>query len=212
MFRSALRWLVLVIGTPLLVAACAGTPAWAPDEEVARARYVHDGPAELVLYTMISNRTGQGGHTGLMINGGQRVLFDPAGSWRHSRAPERNDVFYGFTPTMERFYVAYHARETWHLVVQRIEVSPQIADMAIRLAEAAGPVPNGYCAQATSRLLRQLPGFEGLPQTFHPVRLSTAFGALPGVSTETIFSDLPDSAVPERLAAQELRAQALLHQ
>lgn len=211
MVGAILRRTLLALLAPLLLAAC-GTPAWAPDEDVARARYVHNGPTELVLYTMVNNRTGQGGHTGLMINGSQRVLFDPAGSWRHSHAPERNDVFYGMTPTMERFYIAYHARETWHLVVQRIEVPLAVADRAIRLAEQAGPVPNAYCTQSTSRILRQLPGFESLPQTFHPVRLSTAFGALPGVTTDHIYSDLPDDAVPERLRAQELRAEALLQE
>jgi hypothetical protein len=207
--RARLARLIALLILPLALAACAGERVWAPDDAVTRAAYVHDGQTELVLYTMVNNETGQGGHSGLMINGSQRVLFDPAGSWYHRTAPERNDLFYGMTPRMEEFYVAYHARETYHVVVQRIPVSRQVADMAIRLAAEAGPVPNAYCANSIARILRQLPGFEGIPQTFFPVRLSDAFAELPGVTSDRIYSDLPDDAPSVRLTAQEQRAAQL---
>lgn len=204
--------LAILLLLPLALAGCAGERVWAPDDAVTRAAYVHDGPSELVLYTMVNNETGQGGHSGLMINGSQRVLFDPAGSWYHRTAPERNDLFYGMTPRMEEFYVAYHARATYHVVVQRIAVPREVADLAIRLAAEAGPVPNAYCANSISRILRQLPGFADVPQTFFPVRLSEGFGAFPGVSTDRIYSDLPDDAPSVRLTGQEERAAQLLAQ
>jgi hypothetical protein len=208
--RARLSRLIALLILPLALAACAGERVWAPDDAVTRAAYAHNGPNELVLYTMVNNETGQGGHSGLMINGSQRVLFDPAGSWYHRTAPERNDLFYGMTPRMEEFYVAYHARATYHVVVQRIAVSREVADFAIQLASEAGPVPNAYCANSITRILRQLPGFESIPQTFFPVLLSEAFAELPGVTSDRIYSDLPDDAPSVRLTVQEERA-AQLH-
>lgn len=200
--RHRVARVVALILLPLALAACGGERVFAPDEDVTRALYVHDGPTEITLYTMVSNRTGQGGHSALLINGSHRVLFDPAGSWWHRTSPERHDVFYGITPTLEAFFIDYHARETYHVVIQRVSVPPQVAEQAIRLAERAGPVPNAYCANAVSGLLRELPGFETLPRTFFPVTLSEAFGRLPGVRTERVFDDSPDASPEERLAAQ----------
>ena len=91
-----------------LIAACLGLAVLggcgaAPDrtryddlEVVQRAAYRHDGPPALTLYTMVSNKTGAGAHTSLMINGSQRVIFDPAGSVQHPDIAERGDVLFGF--------------------------------------------------------------------------------------------------------------------
>ena len=76
-----------------LLAACANdtgidnTPA-----EVAAAAYVAPGPRSITLMTMINNRTGSGGHTALLVNGSQQVIFDPAGSFRDPRVIERGDA------------------------------------------------------------------------------------------------------------------------
>ena len=61
-----------------------------------------------------------------MINGSQRVIFDPAGTVRLSAVPERGDVLYGISPKVADFYARAHARETFHVVIQEIEVSPDI--------------------------------------------------------------------------------------
>jgi len=58
---------------------------------IAAVAYRDPGPATLTLYTMVNNRTGRGGHTSLMINASERVIFDPAGSFRADKVPERND-------------------------------------------------------------------------------------------------------------------------
>ncbi|WP_323783705.1 hypothetical protein, partial [Leisingera sp.] len=150
------------------------------------------GPPALTLYTMINNRTGRGGHASLMINASERVIFDPAGSFYASVVPERNDVLYGITPAVEQAYRGAHARSTFHVVVQRIEVTPEQAQKAYRLAVANGPVPGAYCAQATIGILQQIPGFESLNRTFYPEKLSAQFGQLPGVVTERYYEN--DSA------------------
>ena len=76
------------------LAGCAGTAAsvWAPDEAVARARYVHEAPPSITLITVVNNTTGGGAHSALLINADERVIFDPAGTWHHPQLPERNDV------------------------------------------------------------------------------------------------------------------------
>ena len=56
-----------------LVAGCAVNEDTSSDEDIRQATYVHDGPPRLTLYTMVSNDTGAGAHTSLLINGSQRV-------------------------------------------------------------------------------------------------------------------------------------------
>jgi hypothetical protein len=155
-FRALMRP-VLALGLALGLAACAAEEVWAPDEVVSQARYVPSGPAKIQLLTMISNRNGSGGHSALLIDGPERVLFDPAGSWRHPMAPERNDVIYGVSPQLYDFYMDYHARETYHVVVQELDVSPGQAAALIELVEALR-VHLGGSPFALGLLARQLAG------------------------------------------------------
>lgn len=165
------------------LAACGAEPIWAPDEAVARARYVSPEPPSITLFTVVKKTSGEGAHSGIMINGSQRVLFDPAGTWHHPRLPERNDLFFGITPQMKAFYIDYHARETYDVIEQRIYVSPQIAELAIARAQAYGAVPKAFCSNSVSDILRGIPGFESIPRTFFPMRISRAYGQL-GVDYE----------------------------
>jgi len=195
------RLFVLLI-LPLALAACGAEPKWAPNDEVQQAIYHHDGPASITLFTVISNRSDEGAHSGLMINGSQRILFDPAGTWWHRTIPERNDVHYGITPRVLAFYEDYHTRETYRTVVQTIQVSPEVAEAALREAQSYGAVPKAYCSQSVSTILSRLPGFEGFKTSFWPKKTMRQFGELPGVTSETIYDDDADDN-KRLLAAQQ---------
>tara|TARA_R110002096_G_scaffold47539_27_gene126810 strand:- start:1027 stop:1641 length:615 start_codon:yes stop_codon:yes gene_type:complete len=179
--------ILLALAALLTLAACGSAePKWAPDKAVAEARYQAPGPKTITLFTVLSTRNGSGAHAGLMINGSQRVMFDPAGTWYHPSVPERNDVHFGMTPKMVDFYIDYHARETFDVIEQTIEVSPEVAEIAMSRAMAYGAVPKAQCTRSISYILRGVPGFENLPQTWFPKKLMNAFGQLPGVKTRKI--------------------------
>jgi len=188
-----MRHLLIILLLPLLLSACGADHVWAPDDAVKAAAYRADGPPSITLFTAINNRSNQGGHSGIMINASQRVIFDPAGTWWHRTVPERNDVLYGITPQMEKFYIDYHARVTYRVVRQTIVVSPEVAEQALRLVQANGSVPKTFCANATSAILRQLPGFESIPHSFFPAKVMRAFGKLPGVTTKVIYDNDSDN-------------------
>lgn len=183
-----MRPLFLCLVAVLFIAGCGAESKWAPDDVVARAAYVHDGPPSITLFTVLSNRSNNGAHTGLLINGSQRVMFDPAGTWMHPYVPERNDLHFGVTPKMVAFYIDYHARVTYRVVEQTIVVTPQQAEIAMQRAMAYGAVPKSQCAKSTSAILQGVPGFESMPATWSPEKLMKAFGRLPGV-TERTFTD-----------------------
>ncbi len=187
MLRAVLALLALVT-----LAACGAEPKWAPDEQVQAARYVHDGPNEVTLFTVINNRSGSGAHSGLMINDSERIMFDPAGTWNHPRVPERNDVHFGITPRIVNFYIDYHARETYRVVEQTVAVSPGVAALLVQRVKAYGAVPKAQCTTAISSVLRGVPGFESLPRTPFPKRLMEAFEDLPGVRSRTIYDEDAD--------------------
>ncbi len=180
------------LAAALMVLAGCGTSVMAPDAEVARRAYASDGPSSLTLYTVINNRNEDGAHTALLIDGSQRVLWDPAGSFYHPAAPEQNDLLYGFTPTIQLVYEDYHARETFRIVKQTVPVSRAVADKAMRLAAQAGPAWPATCSIKTTGILRQLPGFGSIPSAWYPKRTMRAFADLPGVATRTVTDDDAD--------------------
>jgi hypothetical protein len=179
-----MRWICL--GLVALLAACSAPVPNASPERVRAAEYVHDGPPEIALLTMVNNRSGEGAHSALLINGSQRVIFDPAGTVQHELLIERDDVLFGMTPKMVDFYVRAHSRITHHVVVQKIPVTPEVAEQALQLALNNGPVPSAFCANSTSKLLAQLPGFDTISTTMFPRSLMEQFGTLPNVTASTV--------------------------
>lgn len=183
-----LSGLVVALG----LAACGAEPKWAPQAEVDAVRFVSEEPPSITLYTVVNTRTGSGAHSAILVNASERVIFDPAGTWYHPRLPERNDVHFGMTDKAVAFYLDYHTRITYNTIEQKIYVSPQVAELVLAKVKAYGAVPKAMCTQANSSILRGVPGFEGLPQTFYPKKLSEAFGRLPGVTTRVITDDDAD--------------------
>ena len=185
---------VLLLCVLALTACGAAEPTWAPNELVARQRYVHDGPPRLTLFTVINNKSGSGGHSALMVNApSQRAIFDPAGTFHHPHLPERNDVVFGMSDPAVTFYKDYHARVSWHVVEQSIDVSPQVAELVLAKIQSYGAVPKAQCASSVSNILRTVPGFQSVPRSQFPKRLMAWFednGAGPGTR---FYDDSPDN-------------------
>ncbi|MDO7556727.1 MAG: hypothetical protein MUR46_02820 [Loktanella sp.] len=193
-----------ILGAPLALAACGGgDPIWAPDDVVNAKIYRGTGQKSITLYTMINVWSGNGAHSSLLIDASQRVMFDPAGSFKHETIPERNDVLFGISPRVEEFYVSYHARQTYYVEGQRILVSDEIAERALQLVMANGAVPKSACALAVSKVLRDIPGFENIRRTISPTRIRDDFAKIPGVVT-TIYRE--DDADDKSIAAAQIDA------
>lgn len=184
------------MGLPLALSACTGQEVWAPDDLVSQSIYRAPGQNYLTLYTMKNIRDDAGAHSALLINASQRVLFDPAGSWSQDVMPERNDVLFGVSPRLEDYYVSFHARVTFYVVGQKVPVAPEVAEQAFNLALQAGPVFQSSCARVTSRILRELPGFESIGRTWFPNSIAEDFARLPGVQTrEYRENDADDKSI-----------------
>ena len=190
------RRVFLLSAAGVALSACTNDAPKIPDsglERVAGAVYRHDGPPETVLFTMISNESGSGAHTSLLINASQRVIWDPAGSFRAEQIVERGDVVFGASPLLEDVYTRFHARKTYHVVVQRMPVSADVAEELLQRALSLGNQKPATCASSTSSLLNSVQGFPDVPQTMFPNKLMEAFAELPGVTTRRFYeTDDPD--------------------
>ncbi|MGI9391642.1 MAG: hypothetical protein ACR2O1_16415 [Boseongicola sp.] len=189
-------WHHVAIGLlPFILAACGGPaePVWAPDNTVQSAVYKHEGPPKITIFTVVNVKSGSGGHSGLLINGDQRLLFDPAGTFKLPSAPERNDVHFGVTERVLNVYVDYHARQSWNVRAQEIEVTPQQARMLTQLVQQYGAVPKAQCTLSITRILKQVPGFERISVTYFPNSLSKELEQFSGVKTKLITDDDADS-------------------
>ena len=183
-----MRIVAIALVSALALSGCIKETAhYASDKMVRDVAYVHDGPPRISLYTMVNNESGAGAHSALVINASQRVIFDPAGTIKHDVFIEQDDVLYGATPSVLEFYTRAHARKTHHVVIQDLDVSLEIAERALRLVRSNGPVTSAFCASASSAILRQIPGFEGIGQTMFPNRLAADFAKIKGVREQKLY-------------------------
>lgn len=180
--------LVLTVCLLVVLSACAKS-VWAPDDAVARAAYASDKAPSITLVTVINNGSGSGGHSGLIVNASQRVAYDPAGNFQAEGMAERNDVVYGMTPPMLKAYYSFHARKEWHVITQTVNVSPEVAETALHMAQENGAAAGGFCSNAVSVLLRKIPGFESVPHSLYPKQTMKNFAKLPGVVTDKLYED-----------------------
>lgn len=199
----------LVIGLAIMavLAGCAvDQNPDSSDEQVASAAFRAPGPRSMTLVTVVNNRTGAGGHTALVVNGSEQVIFDPAGSFRDSRVVEKGDVLYGMTPGWVQAFKSAHARNTHHVVSQTVTLTPAQAEQALNLVRSNGGVAGAYCASATSAILAGIEGFGGIERTFYPVKLMDQFATFPGVRTDKRYENDAGNVIDAVTAAEAARS------
>lgn len=174
----------------LVLAACGADPRFDPQPQVDAARFIAGGPTYITLYTGINDRNGSGAHSALLINASERVLFDPAGTFEHPKAPIQHDVHFGMTDALVATFLDYHARdsatEKFHVIERTLIVPPETAELIMQRVKAYGPVPKSACANSISSILRDIPGFESIRVTWFPIQLGKNFAELPGVTTRIV--------------------------
>lgn len=185
------------------LAACGGPaePRWAPDAQVNAARYAHSGPPSITLYTMMNSESGAGLHSGLLINASERVVFDPAGTFKLSFAPERNDVHHGMTPRALAVYEDYYARETINVAKQTLTLTPAQAERVLAEAKAYGAVPKAQCTVAITRVLNRA-GID-MPAAFFPLQAKAAMRRRHGAATTILTDDDADQNHGVLIVAEE---------
>ena len=175
-----MRSLLLAFAAVLALAGCEiYTPA--TPEEIARARYVSPDPPSITLMSMVNARSGKSAHTGLLINGSEQVLFDPAGTFTHPALPRAGDVHYGMTPRYVDYYERYHARFDYYVEAERVPVTRAEADQILANAKAHGKSMKMTCALTMADVLRPVPRFADAPSSVFPEALRAYFADLPGV-------------------------------
>lgn len=186
MFKRILT--ATTLSASLFLVACVNNTI-APPAEVAAARFVNEEPPFVSLITMINTKTNSGEHSALLINGSQQVLYDPAGTFRHSRALRSDDIMYGITPGLADYYNSYHARFGYYVKIQKLSISLEQADAMIRRTQAEGAVPKLTCGRATSDILNDFPQFAHIGTTYFPGSVMTQFGKVAGVETTIVRED-----------------------
>ena len=186
-----LRTIIPII-TLVVLSACAGSERNAPiasSMEIAAAAYVSPLPTSITLLTTVNESGDFGEHTGILINASQQVLYDPAGTFRHSTSPNARDVNYGMHPAMVEYYKSYHARRGYYIVAQEILVSPEIAELVFQRAVAQGKTGKLRCAISASSVLNGLEMFKNIPTTYFPGKIRDTFAELPNVTTTYVYEE-----------------------
>lgn len=179
----------LVLAAPGLLAACSTPQPRASAAEIAAVSYRDPGASYITVLTVLNTGSGSGAHSALMINANERIIFDPAGSFKAVGVPEYDDVLFGVSPAVFDAYRGANARTDYHVVTQTFEVSPETAQIAYQLVRNYGPVPRSFCTQATTQVLQQVPGFEEVKTTLFPNNLYDQLSTMPGVQTARFYDE-----------------------
>lgn len=171
------------------LSGCAAEHVRAPQDEIAAARYMSPEPPYVALLTTIKTPSGNGYHSALLVNGAQKAIYDPAGTFTHKDAPEFEDVHFGYRPEVARVYRAYHTRDNYALMIQRLPVSRAFADQVLARMLRQGASPKAHCTINTAEILQDFPAFGDIPRTYWPGTLRDAFARLPGIETEIDTGD-----------------------
>ena len=179
----------VLLGLSLFITGCASNSGTAPAEEISAAQFSNPAPASVALITMVNSNSEFGEHSALLINGSQQIIYDPAGTFRHSELPRRDDVVYGITPRFASYYNSYHARFGYYVKVQTLEISREQADAMIVASQARGHVGKLFCASAVSDVLNDFPQFSHIPVTFFPGAIMKRVAQNEAVDTLIIRED-----------------------
>ena len=179
----------LLLGLSLFTAGCASNSGVAPAEEISAAQFSNPAPASISVITMVNARSDFGEHSALLINGSEQVIYDPAGTFRHSQLPRRDDMVYGITPRFASYYNSYHARFGYYVKVQKLDISREQADAMIAAAQARGHVGKLFCATAISDVLNDFPQFSNIRPTFFPGAIMNRVAEIDAVNTTIIRED-----------------------
>ncbi len=173
----------------LAVASLAGCEIYRPAsfEEIAAARYVSPEPPSVTLMSMVNAKSGRSAHSGLLINGSQQVLYDPAGTFTHPDLPRRGDIHYGMTPRYVDYYERYHARFDYFVEAQKVPISKAAADQLIADAQAHGQSMKMTCGLDVADVLQPVPEFRSVPHSLFPEALRDYFQTLPGVQDRYVY-------------------------
>ena len=186
-FRTAISILSVVV-----LMACEGAERNAPigsSMDIQAAAYVSPLPSSVTLLTMVNESGDFGEHSGILINASQQVLYDPAGTFRHSTSPNARDVNYGMHPAMVEYYKSYHARRGYYVVAQELQVSPDLAEQIFQRAVAQGETAKLHCGISVSSVLNGLQMFAGIPTTYYPGKIMDSFAEVPDVKTSYVYED-----------------------
>lgn len=176
----SLRGAVFGVAAALLLAGCEVYQPASP-EEISRARYVSEEPPSITLVSMVNTRTGKSAHSALLINGSERVLYDPAGTFTHPDLPRRGDIHYGITPRFLDYYERYHARHSHFVHSQTVYVSRATADRVLANAQAIGPTPKMLCNTSVAAALKPVPPFTEVRSSIFPEASREDFARISGV-------------------------------
>ena len=159
----------------------------ASHDAIARARFVSSEPPSVTLMSMVNTSSGRAAHAGLLINGSEQVLYDPAGTFTHPDLPRRGDVHYGMTPRFVDYYERYHARFDYFVETQKVPISRAAADQLIANAEAQGQSMKMTCALAVADVLQPVPPFQNAPKSWFPEALRADFASMAGVEERYVY-------------------------
>lgn len=203
-----MRLFLSCVAIAAALSACSAIAPSASDEEIAAVAFRNDGPKSVKVLTVINTTSGSGSHSALLIDGPQRIIFDPAGSFQYDLIPERNDVLFGIDARNEQIYKSSHASEQRYIQIQTIPLTEEQAAIAYQTALNWGASPAAHCTTSTSGVLRAIPGLQGIQSTWYPRNLAEQVARIPGV-TQEIYSEGDSASLQDAVAEleEELRQQ-----
>jgi len=129
-------------------------------------------PFGLTTSVVIVSDSGIGTHAAVRIdNGGNALLYDPAGSFTSTEPRGSGDTFSGQAANLDR-YVKYHESVGSTVKVYDFDTSPEVEAKIAQKIDELGGVTGGLCARAVCEVIGGEGPFKDLRPTLFPGRLA----------------------------------------
>jgi len=184
------RALLAALAGGTALAGAGGCTGWFLGQGPAPAPRPYPGPYRLRIAIFELRRLDLPFHTGLLIDAPQgRILYDPAGHWRHDACQRHADVHHPMTEATVTAFLNRDgfdfAPQSWQLHLFEARVSPATAARAHDLALGTPPALAMHCTGSVSALLSRLPEFADIRPSLITAQLLAALRTRPDLRYET---------------------------
>ncbi len=185
-----------------ILAGCAGidptTDAEFIKELRAETSYLPVNAPPSTTLVLAEHKGGSGAvHAALIVTGSERLIYDPSGSFTHPDTRRYGDVVYGASDEIVELFALHNADRNHDAVMRTIALESDEAEILLNSARTHGGAMPGFCAKSVASVLRSVPRFASMRDTFWPSNVQQDFENVSPVEIRSVSDTDSFTAIDE---------------
>ncbi len=185
-----------------LLTGCAGVDLTTDAEFIKELRaetsYLPVNAPPSTTLVLAEHKGGSGAvHAALIVTGSERLIYDPSGSFTHPDTRRYGDVVYGASDDIVELFALHNADKNHDAVMRTIALQPEEAETMLDAARTHGGAMPGFCAKSVASVLRSVPRFASMRDTFWPSNVQQDFESIAPVAIRSVTDTDSFTAIDE---------------